>query len=146
MLSCMTTPADLLFHAARFSLERLDWLASDMRRALGLGRLPCLPFLARWQLRQLTRFLAHAEPLLRRLILLMAADLGAPATRPQTDPITRAAPGKAAPKRALFPTPHFRLCEALPGKTLRTPPPKRFRTGPRIRLLDAETQVDLAEY
>jgi hypothetical protein len=55
MLSCMTTPADLLFHAARFSLERLDWLASDMRRALGLGRLPCLPFLARWQLRQLTR-------------------------------------------------------------------------------------------
>jgi hypothetical protein len=69
MLSCMTTPADLLFHAARFSLERLDWLASDMRRALGLGRLPCLPFLARWQLRQLTRFLAHAEPLLRRLIL-----------------------------------------------------------------------------
>ena len=146
MLSCMTTPADLLFHAARFSLERLDWLASDMRRALGLGRLPCLPFLARWQLRQLTRFLAHAEPLLRRLILLMAADLGAPATRPQTDPITRAAPGKAAPKRALFPTPHFRLCEALPGKTPRTPPPKRFRTGPRIRLLDAETQVDLAEY
>ena len=118
------SPADLLFHAARFSLERLDWLAGDMRRALGLGRLPCLPFLARWQLRQLTRFLAQAEPLLRRLILLMAADLGAPATRPQTDPITRAAP----------------------GQTPRTPPPKRFRTGPRIRRLDVETPVDLSDY
>jgi hypothetical protein len=138
--------ADLLFHAARFSLERLDWLAGDMRRALGLGRLPCLPFLARWQLRQLTRFLAQAEPLLRRLILLMAADLGALAARPQTDPATRAVPGKAAPTRALFPMPHFRLCEALPGKTLRTPPPKRFRTGPRIRLLDAVSPIDLSDY
>ncbi|MEP0314459.1 hypothetical protein, partial [Hyphomonas sp.] len=97
------SPADLLFHAARFSLERLDWLAGDMRRALGLGRLPCLPFLARWQLRQLTRFLAQAEPLLRRLIVLMAADLGALPFRPRGEPAARVAPSQKPPNRPLFP-------------------------------------------
>ena len=47
----------------------------------------------------------------------------------------------------LFPQPHFRLCEgrAAPERPP-APPPKRFRTGPRIRLLDEETPVDLAEY
>lgn len=140
------SPADLLFHAARFSLERLDWLAGDMRRALGLGRLPCLPFLARWQLRQLTRFLAQAEPLLRRLIVLMAADLGALPVRPRGEPAARVAPSQKPPERPLFPQPHFRLCEAAPRQTPRTSPPKRFRTGPRIRRLDVETPVDLSDY
>lgn len=144
----MIRAGDFLIHAARFSLDRLDWMVGDMRRRLGLGLLPCLPFLARRELQGLTRFLAYAEPLMRRLIVLLAAELGALQTYPST------AHGTPAPKRAtgpvatprLFPAVHFRLTEAEPGKTRRTPPPKRFRTGPRIRLLDEETPVDLSEY
>ena len=146
ILSRMTRAADPIIHAVRFSLDRLDWLTGDMRRALGLGLLPCLPFLARWQLRQLTQFLAWAEPLLRRLILLMAADLGALPARPSTKKQPAAPPHGRGLTRPLFPRPHFRLSEPAPGETARTPPPKRFRTGPRIRRLDVETPVDLSDY
>lgn len=142
----MTTPADLLYHAARFSLQRLDWLAADMRRTLGLGRLPCLPFLPRWQLHRLTRFLAYAEPLLRRLILLMAADLGALPRCRRAGPAIRGRRARTPPRRPLFPQPHFRLSESQPGQARRTPPPKRYRTGPRIRRLDVDMPVDLSEY
>lgn len=144
----MIRAGDSLIHAARFSLDRLDWMVGDMRRRLGLGLLPCLPFLARRELQGLTRFLAYAEPLMRRLIVLLAAELGALPTSPSTAHVT------PAPKRAtgpvarprLFPSVRFRLTEAEPGTAKRTPPPKRFRTGPRIRLLDEETPVDLSEY
>ena len=144
----MIRAGDFLIHAARFSLDRLDWMVGDMRRRLGLGLLPCLPFLARRELQGLTRFLAYAEPLMRRLIVLLAAELGALQTYPSTahgTPAPKRAPGPVATPR-LFPAVHFRLTEAESGKTRRTPPPKRFRTGPRIRLLDEETPVDLSEY
>lgn len=144
----MIRAGDFLIHAARFSLDRLDWMVGDMRRRLGLGLLPCLPFLARRELQGLTRFLAYAEPLMRRLIVLLAAELGALTTSPSTahvTPVSKRATGPVATPR-LFPSVHFRLTEAEPGKTERTPPPKRFRTGPRIRLLDEETPVDLSEY
>ena len=145
----MTQTANPVVHAVRFSLDRLDWLTGQMGRTLGLGRLPCLPFLARQQLRHLTQFLGWAEPLMRRLILLMAADLGVLPPRPAlpAGPVPGPVPPGRPPARPLFPQPHFRLCEgrAAPERPP-APPPKRFRTGPRIRLLDEETPVDLAEY
>ena len=144
----MIRAGDFLIHAARFSLDRLDWMVGDMRSRLDLGPLPCLPFLARHRLRGLMRFLAYAEPLMRRLIVLLAAELGALPSHPST--VDRAPAPKPTARPAatprLFRAVRFRLTEAEPGTAQRTPPPKRFRTGPRIRLLDEETQVDLSDY
>ena len=151
----MTDRATPALHAAvRFSWERLDFLVLNMCASLGLGRVRGLPdvrpFLPRWQLATLRRFLAHAEPLLRRLLVLMAAELGAlPAARKPADgpQVATPAAGTAGPgKRPLFPVPRFRLSEPAAPSAPRTPPPTRYRTGPRIRRLDVDTPVDLSDY
>ena len=142
---------DFLVHAGRFTVQWLDHATASFRRALGLTLLPALPFLPRWQLQELTRFLSHAEPVMRRILYLMAAELGALPVRERTSPSApTGAPSPARPAKAprpLFPQPRFRLTEPedRPEAT-RTPPPKRFRTGPRIRRFDVETPVDLSEY
>ena len=143
---------DFLVYAGRFTVQWLDHATAGFRRALGLTLLPALPFLPRWQLQELTRFLAHAEPVMRRILYLMAVELGTLPVRERTSyptaPAATRAPAKP-PKtsRPLFPQPRFRLTEPEERpQAARTPPPKRFRTGPRIRRLDVETPVDLSEY
>lgn len=142
-------PTPRIHAAIRFTWDRLDYLVLSMCAALGLGMTGAKPFLPRWQLAELRRFLAHAEPLLRRVLALMAASAGplaARVVRPRMfiAPAPKPRPGPA--HRPLFPTPHFRLSEAPLSAAPRTPPPPRYRTGPRIRRLDVDLPVDLSEY
>jgi hypothetical protein len=117
----------------------------QLRERLGLT--PHTPLLPRHAIARLSRFLAQAEPALRRCLYLCAAELGAlPA-------FVRAATG-TGPKRP-HPTaqhvahatqPAFRLFETRTARPDAEPPCPVFRTGPRIRFLDADHTPDIHEY
>ena len=128
------------------------YLASQARRRLGLWPIPVKPFLPRAEQESLKALITFLEAVLRRLFWLEAAGLGALPAGTQPGPVAPAGSGTSrtpaqTPTRAAWPpaAPIFRLREcARPVQA--TPPPRKFRTGPRIRFLDAPHPVDLRDY
>lgn len=128
------------------------YLASQARRRLGLWPIPVKPFLPRAEQESLKALITFLEAVLRRLFWLEAAGLGALPAGTQPGPVAPAGSGTSrtpaqTPTRAAWPpaAPIFRLREcARPAQA--TPPPRQYRTGPRIRFLDAPHPVDLRDY
>jgi hypothetical protein len=141
------TPPVEIRSAVWLMLNTLSLAVISLRDRFGIAA--CTPFLPRHVLTRLSRFLAQAEPALRRCLYLSAAELGAlPAPAPArpvpagAQPANRPA-GRVAGRAA---APVFRLFETGTGRAGSTPPPKTFRTGPRIRFLDTNEIPDIREY
>lgn len=141
------TPPVEIRSAVWVMLNTLSLAVISLRDRFGIAA--CTPFLPRHVLTRLSRFLAQAEPALRRCLYLSAAELGAlPAPAPArpvpagTQPANRPA-GRPAGRAA---APVFRLFETGTGRAGSSPPPKTFRTGPRIRFLDTNEIPDIREY
>ncbi|KCZ62898.1 hypothetical protein L53_09995 [Hyphomonas sp. L-53-1-40] len=98
-------------------------------------------------LSNLSRFLAQAEPALRRCLYLCAAELGAlpaPVHVSTGSSPPRSRPAKPHIARASQPA--FRLFETRAQHPDAKPPRPTFKTGPRIRFLDADDVPDIHEY
>ena len=133
----------------RFWWDAADYLASAAQKRLGLWPVAAKPFLPRAELEPLAGLVGFLEAVLRRLFCLAALELGPlpPQTPAPIQPPRRAgAPVAAGAQTGRQPAaPRFRLRESA-RQASRTPPKPHFRTGPRIRFLDADTPVDLRDY
>ena len=138
------TPPTEIRSAVWLMLNVLSLAVISLRERFGIA--PCTPFLPRHVLSSLSSFLAQAEPALRRCLYLSAAELGAlPAPAPiMASPNRKSRTGNAVARSSAPPT--FRLFEAGLGRKDASPPPKTFRTGPRIRFLDGDDTPDIHEY
>tara|TARA_Y100001001_G_scaffold108380_1_gene106108 strand:- start:1006 stop:1692 length:687 start_codon:yes stop_codon:yes gene_type:complete len=138
-----------LFGLIEFWWSVASYLASSAQTGLGLWPIPAKPFLPRADHERLGGLVTFLEAILRRLLYLEAEDLGALPSRSLNGLIavpTRSQPHQDAPPgTALGAEPRFRLMESTPRKAA-NPPPKQFRTGPRIRFLDEPAPVDLRDY
>ena len=131
-------PSQRIRSMVLFSWDQTAYLVSEWVKSLHLGLTGCKPFLPRPERTRLAAALTRFEPLVRRLLFLMALEKGAlaprrvaasaPHTRPDT-PATRSAP-------RYLRTPRFRIAEppARPGHG--KPPSRAAANGPRIRFLD----------
>lgn len=133
----------------RFWWDAADYLAETARKRLGLWPVAAKPFLPRAELQALAGLVGFLEAVLRRLFCLAAAELG-PLPPPPAPAATGRAPGPSRRAPAARPghrrtAPRFRLTEST-GRTGSARPRPHFRTGPRIRFLDADTPVDLRDY
>ena len=70
-------PSRLIRSMVLFSWKQADYVVSDWVRWLGLGLTGCKPFLPRPLRQALAANLAQLEPLVRRLLFLMALEKGA---------------------------------------------------------------------
>ena len=150
----MSQPLPLSLHSLhRFWWDASGYLASAAINRLGLWPVPVKAFLPRAERERLAGLIAFLEAILRRLFCLQAAELG-PLPAPSAKPAGPASPGPAAPpapptrKTGHAPpvrAPRFRLTESSPHSAP-APPPRHFRTGPRIRFLDEDAPIDLREY
>lgn len=140
------TPPTEIRSAVWLMLNVLSLAVISLRDRFGIA--PCTPLLPRHVLNSLSSFLAQAEPALRRCLYLSAAELGAlPAPdRSGASPATKSAQGNAPRNARSLATPVFRLFETGSGRKDASPPPKTFRTGPRIRFLDVDDTPDIHEY
>jgi hypothetical protein len=112
-----------------------------------LGLTPHTPLLPRHAISRLSRFLAQAEPALRRCLYLCAAELGAlPAFPRETAGSGPTRSQETAQHVARSGQPLFRLFETRTQRPDTEPPRPVFRTGPRIRFLDADHVPDIHEY
>jgi len=146
----MTSPLPpALQGLTRFWWDAADYLASAAQKRLGLWPVAAKPFLPRAELEPLAGLVGFLEAVLRRLFCLAALELGPlpPQTPAPIQPPRRAgAPVAAGAQTGRQPAaPRFRLRESA-RQASRTPPKPHFRTGPRIRFLDADTPVDLRDY
>ncbi|MEQ8299202.1 MAG: hypothetical protein RH945_01525 [Hyphomonas sp.] len=115
-----------------FTWDQTAYFVSEWVKALGLGLTGCKPFLLRPARLRLAASLARFEPLVRRILFIMAVGKGAlapPNPRPR-DPASTppCAPTQQHVRRHLR-TPRFRTGH---GKT----PTRAAVNGPRIRVLD----------
>ncbi len=133
--------------ATLFSFEQIGYFISQLMEGLALGPTGRLAFLVRPVHLRLTRAINEIEPLLRRVLYLMAYELGAmpapsaPARRAPKPVSTHKAPTSASPVRH----PRFRLSDPA-GRPGNTPPPPPVLKGPRIRFLDEATAHPLSAY
>lgn len=112
-----------------------------------LGLTPHTPLLSRHAISNLSRFLAQAEPALRRCLYLCAAELGAlpaPVHAPTGSTPTRS--NHTGQHIARTSQPAFRLFETRVHRPDAKPPRSTFKTGPRIRFLDADDVRDIDVY
>ena len=117
----------------------------QLRERLGLT--PHTPLLPRHAISRLSRFLAQAEPALRRCLYLCAAELGALPAFPRETASSGPARARDTAQHVACPTqPIFRLFETRTQRPDAAPPRPVFRTGPRIRFLDADDVPDIHEY
>ena len=117
----------------------------QLRERLGLT--PHTPLLPRHAISRLSRFLAQAEPALRRCLYLCAAELGAlPVFPRETASSGPARPREATQHIARASQPAFRLFETRAHRPDAKPPRPTFKIGPRIRFLDADDVPDIHEY
>jgi len=131
-------PSRLIRSMVLFSWDQTAYLVGEWVKSLDLGLTGCKPFLLRPERVRLAAALARFEPLVRRLLFIMALEKGALAlrrvavsalhSRPDT-PTTRSAP------RYLC-TPRFRLAEPPARPRCGKPPSRAAANGPRIRFLD----------
>ncbi|KDA02460.1 hypothetical protein [Hyphomonas oceanitis] len=134
------TPLDPFQSLVVLAWRRADYLVHQMVRALGLGLLPCKPFLLRPVRARLAADLARFEALTRRLLVLMVLEKGLSNYGVARSPVAarRKQPASAhtsAPKsRRCLTLPAFRLAEST-GRSASTPPPRRLKGGPRPRIL-----------
>lgn len=140
------TPPTEIRSAVWLMLNVLSLAVISLRDRFGIS--PCTPLLPRHVLSSLSSFLAQAEPALRRCLYLSAAELGAlPALdRSGASPTLKSAKGNPPRNARSSATPVFRLFETGSGRKDASPPPKTFRTGPRIRFLDGDDTPDIHEY
>ena len=131
-----SAPLDPFQSLVMVAWRRADYLVHQMVRALGLGRLPCKPFLRRPVRARLAADLARFEALTRRLLVLMVLEKGLPGLKPRALSVATGMPAvsRVPVKRPVFSIPVFRLAEPMPREAT-TPPPRR-PTGPlRPRIL-----------
>ena len=131
-----SAPLDPFQSLVMVAWRRADYLVHQMVRALGLGLLPCKPFLLRPVRARLAADLARFEALTRRLLVLMVLEKGLPGLKPRAPAVASGKPpvSRVPVKRPVFSTPVFRLAEPMPREAT-TPPPRR-PTGPlRPRIL-----------
>lgn len=139
------SPPQEIRSAVWLMLNVISLSVIQLRERLGLTRHK--PLLPRHAISNLSRFLAQAEPALRRCLYLCAAELGAlpapvHASTGSTPPRSRPAkPHVARPSQ-----PAFRLFETRAQRPDAKPPKPTFKTGPRIRFLDADGAPDILEY
>jgi hypothetical protein len=134
------TPLDPFQSLVMLAWRRADYLVHQMVRALGLGLLPCKPFLLRPVRARLAADLARFEALTRRLLVLMVLEKGLSFYGVARSPVAarRKQPTSthtSAPQsRRCLTVPAFRLAEST-GRAASTPPPRRLKGGPRPRIL-----------
>tara|TARA_R110001606_G_scaffold89922_1_gene201576 strand:- start:738 stop:1460 length:723 start_codon:yes stop_codon:yes gene_type:complete len=134
------TPLDPFQSLVMVAWRRADYLVHQMVRALGLGLLPCKPFLLRPVRARLAADLARFEALTRRLLVLMVLEKGLSfygAARPcgtARGKQPASAHTSAPQSRRCLTVPAFRLAEST-GRAASTPPPRRLKGGPRPRIL-----------
>lgn len=140
------TPLDPFQSLVMLAWRRADYLVHQMVRALGLGLLPCKPFLLRPVHARLAADLARFEALTRRLLVLMVLEKGlsqyGTIRRSSTAAPRPARPAQVAslkPRRCLT-RPAFRLAEST-GRAGGAPPPRRLKGGPRPRILRLDQQL-----
>tara|TARA_R110000787_G_scaffold20065_7_gene59687 strand:+ start:13769 stop:14464 length:696 start_codon:yes stop_codon:yes gene_type:complete len=131
-------PTPLISSMVRFAWNQAGYLVEGLYRSFALGLTGCRPFLLRPVRARLAAELARFEPLVRRLLFLMALEQGALPARVQSTPAPKATLDKEqapAPSHYLR-TPRFRIAESPkhPGHTL--PPRRAPTTGPAFRYLD----------
>ena len=131
-------PSQLIRSMVLFSWDQTTYLVSEWINSLRLGLTGCKPFLPRPERARLAAALARFEPLVRRLLFLMALEKGALATRLMAAPASRTPPETPSTRAALryLRTPRFRIAEppARPGHG--KPPSRAAANRPRIRFLD----------
>ena len=143
------TPTPDIRAAVWLVLNVLSVATTGWRTRLGIGPLPCKPFLTRTVRSALARFLSQAEPALRRCLHLAAAELGPLASLPRRPQVQ--AKGKPGPQREtqaapILRTPRFRIFESERTASTAPPPRPQRLTGPSIRRFDVEYVPDLREY
>tara|TARA_R110000787_G_scaffold74022_4_gene164760 strand:- start:14398 stop:15120 length:723 start_codon:yes stop_codon:yes gene_type:complete len=134
------TPLDPFQSLVMLAWRRADYLVHQMVRALGLGLLPCKPFLLRPVRARLAADLTRFEALTRRLLVLMVLEKGLsnygpirPSVTSGPRPASPTQPASPKPRRCLT-RPTFRLAEST-GRAPGAPPPRRLKGGPRPRIL-----------
>tara|TARA_R110002049_G_scaffold35615_3_gene114777 strand:- start:1 stop:672 length:672 start_codon:yes stop_codon:yes gene_type:complete len=125
-------PSRLIRSMVLFTWDQTAYFVGEWVKALGLGLTGCKPFLLRPARLRLAASLARFEPLVRRILFIMAVGKSAlvpPNPRPR-DPASTppCAPTQQHVRRHLR-TPRFRTGH---GKT----PTRAAVNGPRIRVLD----------
>ncbi|MEH6809753.1 MAG: hypothetical protein V7651_12915 [Hyphomonas oceanitis] len=122
----------------RFAWNQAGYLVEGLHRSFALGLTGCRPFLLRPVRARLAAELARFEPLVRRLLFLMALELGALPPRAQTNLTSKSGGAKhSAPESCRFlRKPRFRIAEP-PKRAVHSLPPRRVAsTGPGFRYLD----------
>jgi len=131
-------PTSLISSMIRFSWNQAGYLVEGLHRSFSLGLTGCRPFLLRPVRARLAAELARFEPLVRRLLFLMALELGSLPPRAQTNATSKSDGAKHSapePSRFLRKT-RFRIAEA-PKRAGHTLPPRRAApSGPGFRYLD----------
>jgi hypothetical protein len=131
-------PTSLISSMLRFSWNQAGYLVEALHRSFARGITGCRPFLLRPTRARLAAELARFEPLVRRLLFLMALELGALPPRAQFTALPKSV---AKQKRDTSPfrflrTPRFRIAEP-PKRAGHAIPPRRVAaTGPAFRYLD----------
>tara|TARA_R110001606_G_scaffold91323_4_gene203818 strand:+ start:848 stop:1543 length:696 start_codon:yes stop_codon:yes gene_type:complete len=131
-------PTPLISSMVRFAWNQAGYLVEGLHRSFALGLTGCRPFLLRPVRARLAAELARFEPLVRRLLFLMALELGALPPRVQTNATSKpgSAPHSARASSRFLRKPRFRIAEP-PKRAGHTLPPRRAAsTGPGFRYLD----------
>ena len=132
-------PSRLIRSMILFSWRQADYVVSDWVRWLGLGLTGCKPFLPRPLRQARAANLAQLEPLVRRLLFLMAFERGA-LPLPQRQPHQPAARTPSAPPQPrasqYLRTPRFCIAEPPVRPGHGQPPRRAAAGGPAIRYLD----------
>lgn len=140
------TPPIHIHSLVRFWWDAAGYVMQAARQRLDLGLTGLKPFLPRPDRDRLAAMLSFFEPIVRRALYLMAAEMGAlPPTNVNGE--NGNSPKPTCNRSSLSPSraPCFRLREGA-GSHTSAPPPTVWRSGPRIRFLDEPSPVDLREY
>ena len=133
-------PSQLIRSMVLFSWDQTAYLVSEWVKSLRLGLTGCKPFLPRPERARLAAALARFEPLVRRVLFLMALEKGPLARRraPMPSPAQRTPPDTPAPAATSrdLRTPRFRIAEPPARAGHGKPPSRAAANGPRIRFLD----------
>jgi hypothetical protein len=113
-------PTSLISSMIRFSWNQAGYLVEGLHRSFSLGLTGCRPFLLRPVRARLAAELARFEPLVRRLLFLMALELGSLPPRAQTNATSKSDGAKHS-----------------------APEPSRFLRKTRFRIAEAPKQTDL---
>lgn len=131
-------PTSLISSMLRFSWNQAGYMVEALHRSFARGITGCRPFLLRPVRARLAAELARFEPLVRRLLFLMALEQGALPARSQTAATPKANSAKqpaTSPSRYLR-TPRFRIAESPKRAGPAIPPRRAVTTGPGFRYLD----------